>query len=151
MSGFGADLEPDQINSPSVIGSLNKPFTSDLLIKTVENYMPKDPNESAEPQIEPVEQEQSAPPDETAWATPVWPQDETPPPTEAEPVAMAEPIWSDPDPVGEAPIPPAEPAEIASAAGGTSAAWWSAPVAAAATSWETPAATAPASFQSPDV
>jgi DNA-binding response OmpR family regulator len=36
MSGFGTDLEPDQIKSPSVIGSLNKPFTSDLLIKTVE-------------------------------------------------------------------------------------------------------------------
>jgi len=81
MSGFGADLEPDQINSPSVIGSLNKPFTSDLLIKTVENYMPKDPNEPTEPQTEAVEQEQSAPPDETAWATPVWPQDETPPQT----------------------------------------------------------------------
>ena len=57
MSGFGTDLPADEIKSPSVIGSLNKPFTSDLLIKTVENYMPKDPNEPAEPQNEIVEQE----------------------------------------------------------------------------------------------
>lgn len=139
MSGFGADLEPDQINSPSVIGSLNKPFTSDLLIKTVENYMPKDPNEPAEPQHEPVEQEQSAPPDETAWAAPVWPQDETP--AAAEPFAATEPIW--PEPVGEGPVTPNETAEIASAAGGTSDAWWSAPAPAA--SWESPAANVSAS------
>src|SRR3954462_370444 len=85
MSGFGADLEPDQIKSPSVIGSLNKPFTSDLLIKTVENFMPNDPNEPAEPQNEFVEQE--APPtsaDAPESAAPVWPQDEVAPPTEPE-------------------------------------------------------------------
>lgn len=146
MSGFGADLEPDQIKSPSVIGSLNKPFTSDLLIKTVENYMPKDPNEPAEPQSAPVEQEQSAPPEDTTWPRPVWPQDETPPPTEAAPVATTEPAWSDPEPVGEAPVSPAETAEIASAAGGTSDAWWSAPV--TDSSWESQPAAAPASFQS---
>lgn len=40
MSGFGADLKPDQVNNANVIGSLNKPFTSDLLLKTVEKYMP---------------------------------------------------------------------------------------------------------------
>src|SRR5438552_9753106 len=34
MSGFGAELQPDQMSSPNVIGLLNKPFTSDLLIKT---------------------------------------------------------------------------------------------------------------------
>jgi len=33
MSGFGSDLQPDQIKNANVIGSLNKPFTSDLLIK----------------------------------------------------------------------------------------------------------------------
>ena len=42
MSGFGADLKPDQINNANVIGSLNKPFTSDLLLKTVEKYMPRE-------------------------------------------------------------------------------------------------------------
>ena len=40
MSGFGADLPTDPKQSPNVVGSLNKPFTSELLLKTVENYMP---------------------------------------------------------------------------------------------------------------
>ncbi len=40
MSGFGSDLQPGQSAGGNVIGSLNKPFTSDLLIKTVEDYMP---------------------------------------------------------------------------------------------------------------
>ena len=41
MSGFGADLKHDKINNANVIGSLNKPFTSGLLLETVEKYMPK--------------------------------------------------------------------------------------------------------------
>ena len=41
MSGFGADLKSDPKQNPNVIGSLNKPFTSELLLKTVETYMPK--------------------------------------------------------------------------------------------------------------
>jgi DNA-binding response OmpR family regulator len=45
MSGFGADLHPDQTNNRNVIGFLNKPFTSDLLIKTVKAYMPQAPGE----------------------------------------------------------------------------------------------------------
>jgi DNA-binding response OmpR family regulator len=49
MSGFGADLRPDSEASPNVIGSLNKPFTSDLLIKTVETHMPKSPDEPQSP------------------------------------------------------------------------------------------------------
>jgi DNA-binding response OmpR family regulator len=148
MSGFGADLEPDQIKSPSVIGSLNKPFTSDLLIKTVENYMPKDPNEpneQAEPQSEVVEPEQSAPSDEAAWTAPAWPQDETAPQTEAE-SSSDQPIW--PQATEETSAPPVETAEIASAAGGTSDAWWSAPV--SGSSWESQPASAPTSFQSTD-
>src|SRR4051812_44630246 len=134
MSGFGTDLEPDQIKSPSVIGSLNKPFTSDLLIKTVENYMPKDlnePNEQARPQNETVEQEQSPSADDAAWAPPVWPQDENQPVAEPEPVGIEKPFW--PDTASET-AAPAETAEIASAAGGTSDAWWSAPV--SGSSWE---------------
>src|SRR3954470_2703778 len=82
MSGFGTDLQPDQITSPSVIGSLNKPFTSDLLIKTVENYMPKDPNEPVEPQHETAEHEPFAAPFEEPATAPIWPQDEMVPPTE---------------------------------------------------------------------
>jgi hypothetical protein len=52
VSGLGGDFEPDRSNTPNVIGFLNKPFTSDLLIKTVETHMPKSPDES-----EPIETE----------------------------------------------------------------------------------------------
>ena len=45
MSGFGADLHSEQSSNPNVIGFLNKPFTSDLLIKTVEAHMPQLPGE----------------------------------------------------------------------------------------------------------
>jgi DNA-binding response OmpR family regulator len=168
MSGFGADLEPDQIKSPSVIGSLNKPFTSDLLIKTVENYMPKDPNEpneSAEPQNEMVEQETVVAAEESAWTAPVWPQeevasqnaiaqaDEVAPPAAVEPTAIEKPMWPETADETSAPPPetaaaPMETAEIAAAAGATSDAWWSAPV--SGSSWESQAAAVPASFQSSD-
>ena len=140
MSGFGTDLQPDQITSPSVIGSLNKPFTSDLLIKTVENYMPKDPNEPAQPENETVEQEQTTPPEERAWSAPVWPQDG--------PAAFAEtppPVW--PEPTEQSAPAPADTTEIASSAGATSDAWWSAPV--TGSTWEQQPASAPTSFQSP--
>ena len=143
MSGFGTDLQPDQIKSPSVIGSLNKPFTSDLLIKTVENYMPKDPNEPTEPQNETPEEESSAPVNEP-WTAPVWPQDQVAPPTEPELGATSQPIWPE---SGEQDSPrPAETAEIASAAGATGDAWWSAPV--TGSTWEQQPASAPSSFQS---
>ncbi|MFL6521319.1 MAG: response regulator [Chthoniobacterales bacterium] len=150
MSGFGTDLPADEIKSASVIGSLNKPFTSDLLIKTVENYMPNDPNEPAELQNEIVEQEAqpvSADASESAApesAAPVWPQDEVAPATEPELGATAEPIWPASD--DQAATAPAETAEIASAAGGTSDAWWSAPV--TGSTWESQPASAPSSFQS---
>jgi DNA-binding response OmpR family regulator len=49
MSGFGTDLRPNAETTPNVIGSLNKPFTSDLLIKTVETHMPKQPDEPQSP------------------------------------------------------------------------------------------------------
>lgn len=49
MSGFGTDLRPDRVTHPNVIGSLNKPFTSDLLIKTVETHMPKATQGEPEP------------------------------------------------------------------------------------------------------
>src|SRR5947207_7128362 len=140
MSGFGTDLQPDQMTSPSVIRSLNKPFTSDLLMKTVENYMPKDPNEPAEPQSEFTESEPAAPVEEPAWTAPVWAQEET----AAQPEAN-QPIW--PEPGDQPSAAPAETAEIASAAGATSDAWWSAPV--TGSSWESPAASEPTSFQSP--
>jgi CheY-like chemotaxis protein len=58
MSGLGTDLRPDAMGNENVIGSLNKPFTSDLLIKTVESHMPKSPDE---PQPHLPETEQHGP------------------------------------------------------------------------------------------
>jgi DNA-binding response OmpR family regulator len=148
MSGFGSDLQPDQIKNANVIGSLNKPFTSDLLIKTVENYMPKDPNETAQPENEKrMEAEQTSASTESAWNAPVWPQEEKAAQTESEPVATNEPVWPDPNQESATPAP-AETAEIASAAGGTSDAWWSAPV--SPSSWtESQPASTPSQFESP--
>ena len=62
MSGFGADLQPDRMANPNVIGFLNKPFTSDLLIETVETHMPKSPEEPepAQPQPTPSEKPRQA-------------------------------------------------------------------------------------------
>ena len=45
MSGFGPDSRTNQSANANVIGFLNKPFTSDLLITTVETHMPKPPDE----------------------------------------------------------------------------------------------------------
>jgi DNA-binding response OmpR family regulator len=60
MSGYGAELQATQGQNSNVIGFLNKPFTSDLLIKTVETHMPRKPDESqpaepSPPQSEPAE------------------------------------------------------------------------------------------------
>src|SRR2546423_26540 len=62
MSGYGAELQASRSENSNVIGFLNKPFTSDLLIKTVETHMPR---KSEEP--EPT-QRKSAEPTPTAEA-----------------------------------------------------------------------------------
>jgi DNA-binding response OmpR family regulator len=50
MSGFGADLENVQERSENVLGILNKPFTSDSLLKTVKENLSNVPGEvDAEP------------------------------------------------------------------------------------------------------
>jgi DNA-binding response OmpR family regulator len=152
MSGFGTDLQPDQITSANVIGSLNKPFTSDLLLKTVENYMPKEPSES-EPK--PTENEPTLPATEP-WAhadpeapsQPAWP--------EPEPFVSQEPVWPEPEPIAqepvwketstEAPSEAAETADIAAASGATSDAWWSAPV---STAWQPSQPAASTAFSEP--
>ena len=46
MSGYGAELQASRSENSNVIGFLNKPFTSDLLIKTVETHMPRKSDES---------------------------------------------------------------------------------------------------------
>jgi DNA-binding response OmpR family regulator len=132
MSGFGADLKPDQIKNSNIIGSLNKPFTSDLLLKTVEKYMPKEPSES---ESKAAETEQISPAAEPVWAEP---EPAAPEPAWQEPQSTAAgPAWREPEPAateksawGETSEPvPSEAAEIAASAGATGDAWWSAPVA----------------------
>ena len=148
MSGFGSDLQPDQIKNANVIGSLNKPFTSDLLIKTVENYMPKDPNEPAQPENEKLmEEEHTSASTQSAWNAPVWAQEENAAHAESEPAAMNEPVWPEPNQVSATPAP-AETAEIALAAGGTSDAWWSAPVSTSSLA-ESPPGSTPSELESP--
>jgi len=151
MSGFGADLKPDQISNANVIGSLNKPFTSDLLLKTVEKYMPKEPSA---PESKAVETEQSSAKAQPAWpepkvepAEPAW---EPPAPADVPhwrqpaPAASEKPAWSEPaqpavEELAETTESSAaaetaeagaatETAEIAASAGATTDAWWSAPI-----------------------
>ncbi len=167
MSGFGTDLQPDQIKSANVIGSLNKPFTSDLLLKTVENYMPKDPSE---PELKPAEAEPSspaadaAPPEsepheaELPAAATVWPEAERhiaesqdPAPAWPEPEPAGDSAWQEPEPASgwasdAAPSEAAETVGIEASAGATSDAWWSAPV--SPSNWREPKpATSQSSFE----
>jgi DNA-binding response OmpR family regulator len=154
MSGFGADLKPDQINNANVIGSLNKPFTSDLLLKTVEKYMPKEPSE---PDSKAVETEQTSPAAEPIWAEP---ESSAAEPAWQEPQSSAvDPAWREPEPAASekpawretseaAPSEAAETAGIAASAGATNDAWWSAPVSQPA--WpESQPATSTSAFESP--
>ncbi len=41
MSGFGADLASAQAEFPNVLAILNKPFSSDMLLKAVEQHLPR--------------------------------------------------------------------------------------------------------------
>jgi DNA-binding response OmpR family regulator len=156
MSGFGADLKPDQINNANVIGSLNKPFTSDLLLKTVEKYMPKEPSE---PESKDVESEQTSPAAEPVWAEP---EPSAAEPAWQEPQSTAvDPAWREPEPAASektawreaseaAPSEAAETAGIAASAGATSDAWWSAPVSQPA--WpESQPSTSTSAFESPSI
>lgn len=176
MSGFGADLKHDQISKANVIGSLNKPFTSDLLLKTVEKYMPKEPSE---PESQAVETAQPSPSAEPAWPEPAPPTAAESSWAEPEPLGTSEPAPAAPEPsVAEEPQstagdqsagepepaatekpaweetnqnPPSEAAEttaIAASAGAASDAWWSAPVSQAARPEAQPSTPSP-SFESP--
>jgi len=78
MSGFGADLQPDRIANRNVVGFLNKPFTSDLLIEIVETHMPKSPDEP-----EPAETE-TPPNEETPEGQPASPDQWSSSPTAQE-------------------------------------------------------------------
>ena len=91
MSALGSDLQPDQMSNSKVIGFLNKPFTSDLLIKTVETHMPQSPDEPTRPAAEKVSA--GSGPEEPA--SDVAPAEEAGTPAEA-PAAEPQEWWSAP-------------------------------------------------------
>ncbi len=129
MSGFGADLPSDPRQHANVIGSLNKPFTSELLLKTVESHMPAATSApAAEPEAAPVDE---AAPAANDWNTGSnWqPEATAEPPSEfqPQPEPEAEPMS---EPVSETTT---ETENIAASAGGESNAWWNTP--SAAPSW----------------
>ena len=72
MSGYGAELQASRSEHSNVIGFLNKPFTSDLLIKTVETHMPRksDEPDSTKPK--------TAEPEPVPEPTPIFPMEEEP-------------------------------------------------------------------------
>jgi DNA-binding response OmpR family regulator len=162
MSGFGADLKLDQVNNANVIGSLNKPFTSDLLLTTVEKYMPEEPSESeskaaeteqTSPAAEPVRAEP-----EPSVAEPAWQEPESsvvePAWREPEPAASEKPAWTETSETapseGVETKEAAETAGIAASAGATGDAWWSAPVSQPAWPESQPAtSTSTSAFESP--
>lgn len=127
MSGFGTDVPSDPRQNTNIIGSLNKPFTSDLLLNTVETYMPKDTAESDTSAAE------NNDPAEGGWA----PADDPDTVTEAAsesvmdvPVEMA----AAPSEFSTAPAFEAagETPALETSAGGENDAWWTNPPPAAA-------------------
>ncbi len=105
MSGFGADLKHDKLGTANVIGSLNKPFTSDLLLKTVDRYIPKTAGEPGREMAastavsEPVHD--FAAPLESSWRAPE--PIHTPEPARVSTPAQPEPVsfespWARPEP-----------------------------------------------------
>ena len=82
MSGFGTDLENVQDRSENVLGILNKPFTTDSLLKAVEENLSKVPGEeSAEPAVHSEFTSEVAPNHEEA------------------PAVQSSPLWKEPKPV----------------------------------------------------
>lgn len=69
MSGLGTDLKSDQSKNPNVIGFLNKPFTSETLIKTIETYLPKAKDQMEDAEVG-SEKNLSEPADEPLESTP---------------------------------------------------------------------------------
>ena len=114
MSGIVADLRPEQSANPNVIGFLNKPFTSDLLIQTVETHMPKSPDEPEQPEAQaPFAEEGTEPttPEEPAPGEPVGE-------TTGESPQITEATWWSPVPATEAIVSePQTPAPFGSTAG----------------------------------
>ena len=113
VSGFGSDLQPDSAEIPNVIGSLNKPFTSEALIAAVAKYLggqKKAPNENKT--LPPVSAPPVVPAPEPAVASAVRPPAG---PIKAAPPAPVAPAEPSPPPPSR-PITAAAPVVAASAA-----------------------------------
>jgi DNA-binding response OmpR family regulator len=120
MSAIGVDLKFVPATNPNVIGFLNKPFTSDLLVSTVDKFMPKSPEElaAASEPIDIFSEEPADPAAETAVASqPAGAETQTTAPdteewwTSPQPhAATAEPLWQPtPEPTDTfAPFAPAK-------------------------------------------
>jgi len=88
MSGYGAEVQASRSENSNVIGFLNKPFTSDLLIKTVETHMAKKSEEPESSEPKPAE------PEPAVESEPAVEQE---PATEQEPAAEADfPVEQEP-------------------------------------------------------
>ncbi|MDQ6861418.1 MAG: response regulator [Verrucomicrobiota bacterium] len=149
MSGFGTDLPSDPTRSSNVIGSLNKPFTSELLLKTVKQFMPAEeasidapPSSQSQTAMAEAEPEIAPEPEQGNWGSmPAWnaPQAQEFVP-EPGPTFAAEPVseWNAPAPL-QSQSEQAETAVNEAAAGGGSGndAWWNA--APPAPAWTNPA------------
>jgi len=96
MSGFGTDLRPNAETTPNVIGSLNKPFTSDLLIRTVETNMPKSPDEPQSPEPDTKSGGTSIQNEPTDFASQGEPAPEPFQPAESAAAPQADEWWSAP-------------------------------------------------------
>ena len=121
MSGFGSDLQPDPNQNPNIVGSLNKPFTSELLLQTVQTYMPQETAESTSTMTPPESSQ------EAGWG-PADNVDQMPQDEANEQSATSTHEFSD----TAAPEPAADESTIEAAAGGGGDPWWSAPPAAPA-------------------
>ncbi|MBA2433421.1 MAG: response regulator, partial [Chthoniobacterales bacterium] len=122
ISGFGTDLPSDPNQNPNVIGSLNKPFTSELLLQTVATHMPNESTETQPAQMGTghASVEGGWAPEDNPDAAPADAWDGAP--VTALPSADAGP----PGAFAETPAP-AEVENIDAAAGGSNEAWWNAP------------------------
>jgi len=87
MSGYGAELQASRSENSNVIGFLNKPFTSDLLIKTVDSHMPKKSEEPESTEPQPAEPEHTVEPD--------FPVSEEPESTEPQPAEPEHTVEAD--------------------------------------------------------
>ncbi|MFL6543012.1 MAG: response regulator [Chthoniobacterales bacterium] len=130
MTGFGHRVAPGEI-SGNVIASLNKPFTSDLLKRTIEQHMPErtvetTPPAAVETNASETREESFTPAEESSRAT----QESSFAPTEESSPPAGESFASatidephPPDAAGSI----TESSEIAAAAGQASEPWWTTP------------------------